>query len=217
MNQKQIDKTRELIEDIRELINKLYADEWVLVGGLSPEESSMPGGQNYEVNGFVENADETGEASVYPIADIGPWDDIENKNIAEYIVATQPNNMEILLDTLENLLADTEEYEFNTYSRRAFLNYLENHHYPQSLNHDYDGSCPCCVWEGKIDGKTFGFSSSCWRVSLDESDTQELRVWGDVENIEELAIALKKSLDNQNWYNPYRIVYSKNKEDYTKN
>jgi hypothetical protein len=88
-------------------------------------------------------------------------------------------------------------------TRHEFLD-LINRHYPQSINPDYDGCCPCSSWEEIIDGKVFGFATRCWRVS--EYD-QDLYVWGDVENIEQLAIILKRKMDEQEWYNEYTIIY----------
>jgi hypothetical protein len=89
--------------------------------------------------------------------------------------------------------------------KSTFLKLIKEQ-YPQSLDNEYDGGCPCSKWKGIIDGKEFGFKTRCWRVS---DNLQDLYIWGDHPEIQELAKALKKQLDNQEWYNPYTIIYHK--------
>lgn len=89
-------------------------------------------------------------------------------------------------------------------SKEELLEKLKSEHYAQSLGTDYEGSCPCGTVELKIDGYDFCFHSRCWRVSKNE---QDLHIWGNHPDLKELAEAVKKNLDEQEWYNPYTIIY----------
>ena len=88
-------------------------------------------------------------------------------------------------------------------SKEDFIKTLENKR-PQSLEKDYDGHCPCSSVELEIDGFKFGYRSRCWRVS---ENSQDLIIWGNHPDKVELAELVKKKLDEQEWYNPYTIIY----------
>ena len=87
--------------------------------------------------------------------------------------------------------------------------------YPQRLDKNWDGSCPCCIFIGDIDGKEIGFSTDCWRAS-NTNDYQDLYVWGDLEidELKEIANILKESLDNQKWYMKYKVYLNMTKDEY---
>ena len=88
----------------------------------------------------------------------------------------------------------------------TFIKKIENEYYPQKLDKDYDGNCPCSHFEGKIEGKKFGFHTRCWRVS---NNAQDLYIWGELgkKDLYKIGKALKRQLDKQKWYNSYTIIY----------
>jgi hypothetical protein len=71
---------------------------------------------------------------------------------------------------------------------------------------DFEGSCPCFFGGAEVDGKTLNVVGRCWRVS---DNIQDLHVWGDFtkKDLQEMAKAVKRSLDKQKWYNKYTIIY----------
>ena len=79
--------------------------------------------------------------------------------------------------------------------------------YPQTLDADYFGSCPCFDVRYVIDGQLLSIWGRCWRVSEDDEE-QDLYVWGDFPTVDlgRVAEALKAKLDAQEWYSPYRII-----------
>lgn len=78
--------------------------------------------------------------------------------------------------------------------------------YAFNLATDYEGSCPCADFTLKDELGTVYARSRCWRVS---NNTQDLYIWGEHPQIKEIAEALKHSLDETKWYNPYTIIYEK--------
>lgn len=71
---------------------------------------------------------------------------------------------------------------------------------------DYDGACPCFYGRKVIDGDALYVNGRCWRVS---SNAQDLRVSGTLDQpaLEHIAGIIKEKLDEQEWYNPYTIIY----------
>lgn len=79
--------------------------------------------------------------------------------------------------------------------------------YPQQLDPDYDGSCPCFAVNLEVVGHIVVIEGSCWRVSM-SCDKQDLRLNSSLPRDELLRVgaALKQKLDAQEWYSPYRII-----------
>lgn len=75
----------------------------------------------------------------------------------------------------------------------------------QEIDLDFDGSCPCFNAYFDTDRGTVSIEGRCWRISKDGPDPQDLYVWGTAAptDLERIGIALKASLDEQQWYNPY--------------
>jgi hypothetical protein len=88
------------------------------------------------------------------------------------------------------------------------LRLINDTYAPQQLDPEYDGSCPCFSVQRTINGKALNIVGRCWRVS-ETYGMQDLYVWGelDQEDLERIALALKEKLDEQEWYQPYRIIY----------
>lgn len=82
--------------------------------------------------------------------------------------------------------------------------------YPQRLDPDYDGSCPCFGVNLTIGCAELFIHGKCWRVSATHG-LQDLHIVGDLDSheLEVIGEALKKQLDGQNWYNSYRVVYDR--------
>lgn len=89
----------------------------------------------------------------------------------------------------------------------ALLSDVQNMSFPQHLDLDYDGSCPCFALIAGIGEDMLVVEGSCWRVG-DSSEYQDLRVGGTLSREELLRVAevFKSVLDKQAWYNPYRIL-----------
>lgn len=93
------------------------------------------------------------------------------------------------------------------FTKEEFLMALKKEHFAQKIgDKDFDCGCPCGGGEVLIDGKKFGFSARCWRTS---ENAQDLYIWGGHPAEKELARAVKRNLDKQEWYNPYTIIYKK--------
>ena len=69
---------------------------------------------------------------------------------------------------------------------------------------DYEGSCPCFSGKRTEGGKSVNVRGRCWRVS---EFAQDLYVWGDHPDLKKIGRAIKKNLDDQEWYNPYTIIW----------
>ena len=65
----------------------------------------------------------------------------------------------------------------------------------------YEGACPCFSGSINVDGKPFDVWGRCWRTS---ENLQDLHYFGD----KEIAEAVKRCLDAQEWYNPYTLIKS---------
>ena len=86
----------------------------------------------------------------------------------------------------------------------SILEQINQSDYAFSLSKDYEGCCPCADFELKdADGVVYAHSR-CWRGS---DNAQDLYIWGDHKKIKLIAKALKKALDDTEWYNPYTIIY----------
>jgi hypothetical protein len=91
---------------------------------------------------------------------------------------------------------------------QEFLDLIESVYYPQQLDPEWDGCCPCFNIEKVINGKSLHIQGKCWRVSMNFGE-QDLYVWGNLpqRELECIAEAFKKRLDEQQWYNEYIIRY----------
>jgi hypothetical protein len=67
------------------------------------------------------------------------------------------------------------------------------------LDKEADGGCPCFSAKMKVDGEPFEVWGRCWRVS---ENVQDLNYYGS----KEVAEAIKRCLDAQQWYNPYTLI-----------
>lgn len=92
------------------------------------------------------------------------------------------------------------------YSVEEFIDSLPT--FPQALSPVYDNCCPCSDVTAFINGAKFNFNTRCWRVS-GEDDYQDLIIRSELskEDTVKVAEALKEKLDEQEWYNPYKITY----------
>ena len=73
---------------------------------------------------------------------------------------------------------------------------------------DYGGSCPCSMGSLTIDGHRVKIHTRCWRVSDNiGSGYQDLRIKTKHPEKEKIADLLKRELDSQKWYNPYKVIY----------
>lgn len=90
---------------------------------------------------------------------------------------------------------------------KGLLAWLKDACYPQSLDPEYSGSCPCFHAELVLDGHPVSVHGRCWRVS-ELSEVQDLYVWGDLPLIDLHVIgeAIRPRLDEQQWYCPYRVL-----------
>ncbi len=91
-------------------------------------------------------------------------------------------------------------------NKETFIKKIESMDYPQKLDKQYEGSCPCFWYDGKIDGKKISIHGRCWRVS---ENAQDLHISGELpkKDLKEIAEIIKSKLDAQEWYNPYTIIY----------
>lgn len=89
-----------------------------------------------------------------------------------------------------------------------FKTKLDNEHYVQSIfDSDYEGSCPCATGKRKIDGYWVYFNSRCWRVSEQIDDGfQDLHLKTDHPEKDLLTKIILHNLNEQEWYNPYKLV-----------
>jgi len=69
----------------------------------------------------------------------------------------------------------------------------------------YDGHCPCFNGKFKIDGKKYAVWGRCWRVSDNVQDLNIFTKSRAKKKTMQIAEAIKKILDAQEWYNPYTI------------
>lgn len=119
------------------------------------------------------------------------WDDI--RNFCAYVISR-------IISFNWRLCANRE--------LRWLVWHISEMYYPQGLDEDYDGSCPCFRAHFTIGGQEIHVAGYCWRVSRDP-ERQDLYVWGDapmgVKRV--IARALKKQLDAQEWYAPYVTIY----------
>lgn len=90
---------------------------------------------------------------------------------------------------LDELLSDLEK--------------IENYGVQDYLDHDFDGACPCFEAELEVDGHKVKIVGRCWRVS--END-QDLIVETDHPAARQIAEAIKRPLDAQEWYSQYTVV-----------
>ncbi len=86
------------------------------------------------------------------------------------------------------------------------LEELDCHSVQSFFEKDSDGGCPCFSGRKTIDGKKLHVWGRCWRVS---ENVQDLNIWSDLPTKDRNKIAhiIKKLLDEQEWYNPYTIIY----------
>jgi len=91
-------------------------------------------------------------------------------------------------------------------TNKKFLDFLESGESPQSIDKDYDGGCLCGGGEVELPQGVVGFHARCWRVS---ENVQDLHIWGTHPDLKDWAKKIKKALDDQEWYNPYTIIYDK--------
>ncbi len=80
------------------------------------------------------------------------------------------------------------------------------------LDKKNSGSCPC-FWATKtIDGKRVSIHGHCWRVCR-ECNHNGLHITGEFpkKDLMKIAKALKKKLDEQEWYSEYEIHFKKRK------
>lgn len=84
----------------------------------------------------------------------------------------------------------------------TILQQIEACNYAFDLAKDFHGACPCADFKLEDSDGQVSAHSRCWRVS--ESD-QDLYVWGDHPGIDAIAKALKKVLDETEWYSTYTI------------
>ena len=85
---------------------------------------------------------------------------------------------------------------------------IEGGHYPQVLDEDYSGSCPCFSVNLILEEGDIFLVGRCWRISTGPQGQQDLHVWGDDLSqaaLTTIAVALKRKLDAQEWYGPYTI------------
>ena len=88
---------------------------------------------------------------------------------------------------------------------QTFIYKIKQMDYPQSLDKDYDGACPCFSVTKTIEGKRVHILGRCWRVS---ENMQDLYVWGNLpeRDLRRVGRELKKQLDKQEWYNKYTVM-----------
>lgn len=86
----------------------------------------------------------------------------------------------------------------------SILEQIKKCGWPFELAKDYDGHCPCADFIFRDDEGAVQMRSRCWRVS---GAMQELHVWGKHTKIKEIARAMKRELDNTEWYGEYEIFY----------
>jgi hypothetical protein len=86
---------------------------------------------------------------------------------------------------------------------------IEDMDFPQHLDPDYIGSCPCFNVKLFVEGSPINIEGNCWRVSSGPQGQQDLHIWGPEHRVHDLArisALLKHKLDAQDWYGPYTII-----------
>lgn len=83
---------------------------------------------------------------------------------------------------------------------------------PYYIQHYWDkewyGSCPCFSGRKDIGDKFVSVWGRCWRVSENvEKYGQDLYVWGTINELELVGSEVKRLLDEQHWYNKYRLIF----------
>lgn len=83
---------------------------------------------------------------------------------------------------------------------------VEQMTYPQKLDPEWDGSCPCFAVDIQIGDKSVAVHGRCWRSSRC-SDWQDLYLGGDLpdRSIRQVGKSFKRALGAQRWYNPYHV------------
>lgn len=87
------------------------------------------------------------------------------------------------------------------------MKFVQEHPYPQTLSSEYDRCCPCSMVHVDLDdGNWVEFETYCWRVSK-ASEWQDLYVQGTLpkDDLRRLAVVLRRTLTEQEWYNPYIV------------
>ena|ERR1043166_4933431 len=85
----------------------------------------------------------------------------------------------------------------------------------QRFDPDFDSSCPCSEFTLNIDGENILVNTRCWRVGKTPiEEGQELVIVGDMclSCLRGIGKVIKKYLDAQNWYNPYKIIVERKKD-----
>lgn len=79
--------------------------------------------------------------------------------------------------------------------------------YPQTLDPDWDGACPCFQLRFTTSQGTLNLEGSCWRVSKGHQH-QDLHVSGDVPISWQNRVGhlVHRKLNKQEWYQPYRLI-----------
>ena len=88
-----------------------------------------------------------------------------------------------------------------------FIQKIDTMQYPQELDRDWDGSCPCFVAFVYIGNEALCIEGRCWRVSSSVQQEMHLDAYLPQNELSKIGVALKKKLDAQQWYNTYRVVY----------
>lgn len=87
---------------------------------------------------------------------------------------------------------------------------LEPYEIGPFFDYRYVGGCPCFTGTKEVAGEEFWVSGRCWRLSEQiEDGYQDLRVGGGLLPKDTIVIAeaIRRKLDEQEWYNPYAIIF----------
>lgn len=96
---------------------------------------------------------------------------------------------------------------------QELIELVEKMDYPQQLDTDYEGSCPCFWYTPIVDGHKLQIHGHCWRT-CNECLYNGIHVSGCLteKDLRKIAKAFKKQLDKQEWYSKYEIVINSTKK-----
>lgn len=85
---------------------------------------------------------------------------------------------------------------------------LDDEHYAQAVfDKEFEGSCPCGGGKIDVDGHEVEIWARCWRVSEQmDGGYQDLHLTTEHPKKKEIAKLLIRNLNNQKWYNPYKLI-----------
>jgi hypothetical protein len=97
---------------------------------------------------------------------------------------------------------------------QTLIDKIENMDYPQKLEKDWSGSCPCFWYSPMIEGVRVSIHGHCWRTTDNsliggcKCAYNGFHIKGKLprKDLLRLAKALKKQLDAQEWYSPWEFT-----------